>query len=601
MTQALVAIVAAACLLASFNVLASEGAAQQIYNLHCSSCHDGGGEAPNQQALKMLGQDRIRRALKIGVMKSIASNLSVKEIDMLANHLAPFEVEQSVTIEYCKQPLTLDGPPIWNRWGNGLRNTRFQSSAHSQITPSNVDQLKLKWAFAFPGATRARSQPIVTEEAIFVGSHSGLVYALDTETACVWWTFQAEAEVRSSLSLSVDKSGKPDSLYFGDFNANVYRLDAHTGKLQWKKEVDAHPVATITGSLTLYNDRLFVPVSSTEVISAFNPDYECCTFRGGLVALSRDSGEKIWHTHMVPKPIKQSRNSTGIQLWGPSGAPIWSVPTVDQKRGLVYVGTGENYSSPASDKSDAIVALNIDNGDIRWIQQTIANDAWNAACEGNKVNCPAEDGPDFDFGAPPILVKLDNGKDIILAGQKSGAIFGMDPNNKGEILWQRRIGRGGFNGGVHWGMTTDSSKLYVAIADTPGHRQTTGEANPGLHAFDIENGAPQWSKYEWPTCEDKNYRCYPALSAALSMTTGIVFAGGLDGTLHAYSTETGKPLWRYETDREFNAINSVKARGGSIDSDGVVIANGRLYINSGYDKFGEIPGNVLLSFEIEKD
>jgi len=574
-----------------------------VFEQRCAACHMGGtGEAPTLQALEMMGQERILAALNTGVMKQMAAGLGSRDKTLLAEYLSPAASAQTATevaVNYCAKPLKLDSAPLWNRWGNGRTNARFQPYNDSKISDHNVSSLKLKWAFGFPGATRARSQPAVTAEAIFTGSQDGTVYALDTQTGCVWWTFKAEAEVRSAISIDVDNAGKPQRLYFGDFKANVYSLNAQTGELLWKKKVDDHPVATITGSLTLHDGRLFVPVSSTEVVNAFDPAYGCCTFRGGIAALDGEKGEFLWRMYTVPEAVKQGKNSKGVQLWGPSGAPVWSSPTIDHKRGLLYVGTGENYSSPAGDKSDAIIAIDIDTGKVRWVNQTIQNDAWNGACITTKINCPIEDGPDFDFGAPPILVALKSGKDVILAGQKSGMVYAMDPDKNGQTIWQRRAGMGGFNGGIHWGMTTDAETLFVAIADTPGHLQTVGEARPGIHAFDVKSGAPLWSRFERPTCEGKNYQCYPALSAALTMTPGVVFAGGLNGVLHAYSTEAGTPLWEFETDRTFSTVNGVKAKGGSIDSDGAVIANKMLLINSGYDKFGEIPGNVLLVFEAD--
>ncbi|TQV84025.1 PQQ-binding-like beta-propeller repeat protein [Exilibacterium tricleocarpae] len=572
---------------------------QQLFENRCASCHlSGAGEAPTVDAMGMLGSEKVLAAMTTGVMREMATGLSGADKQAIAAWLAPAPAvgPAQQTHARCAGQLQLTGPPLWNRWGNSLSNARFQPAAVSGLSAGNVKRLQLKWAFGFPGAVRARSQPAVTREALFTGSQDGTIYALGLETGCLWWTFKAEAEVRNAITLDVDPAGKPQRLFFGDFNANVYSLDAATGKLLWKQSVSEHPVATITGSVALHGDRLFVPLSSTEVINAANPAYECCTFRGGVTALDTRQGKVLWRMYTVPEPEKRRKNSDGVQMWGPSGAPIWSTPTVDRKRGLLYVGTGENYSSPANDKSDAIIAIDIDTGGVRWVNQTIANDAWNGSCVRTRINCPEEDGPDFDFGAPPILTTLATGKDIILAGQKSGMVYAMDPDARGRTLWQQRAGMGGYNGGIHWGMTTDGDTLYVPIADTPGHHQTVGAARPGLHAFDVRSGAPLWSRFEPPTCAERHYRCFPALSAAVTLTPGLVFAGGLDGTLHAYSTTDGTPLWTYETHRAFTTVNGVKAKGGSIDSDGAVVANGMLLINSGYDKFREIPGNVLLVF-----
>jgi polyvinyl alcohol dehydrogenase (cytochrome) len=463
--------------------------------------------------------------------------------------------------------------------------------------PEDIPELELAWAFGFPGAQRARSQPAVTREAIFTGSQSGRVYALDTETGCAWWTYEAGAEVRNAPLIEHGADGRPETLYFGDFDAGVHAVDARTGELRWTKSIKDHPDGTITGSLTFHEGTLFVPMSSTEIVSAYIDDYACCTFRGGVTALSAEDGETLWRWYSVGEPRKVGTTSAGTDILAPSGAPVWSTPTVDAERGLLYVGTGENYSSPANDNSDSIIALDLATGRQRWTMQATPGDAWNAACGREpKPNCPSEDGPDFDFGAPPMLVDLEGGGQIILAGQKSGEIFGIDPDNDGALLWRRRAGMGGFNGGVHWGMASDDSILWVGIADTPGNKFAEGPARPGVHAFDVKSGEPLWSRIEPPTCDEVAYKCMTALSAPLSAIPGAIFAGAHNGRLLAYSSEDGSVLWKAETNRAFETVNGVEAKGGTIDSAGVVIAGGLVVVNSGYDKFGEIPGNVLLVY-----
>ncbi len=575
-----------------------------LYQKHCAACHDGGTvEAPTKAAIQLNGVESIRASLSTGTMKEQASMMTPIEIRIIADYLASPSSESALANakkHQCKGQLNLS-KPLWNRWGNSKRNVRFQPAVNAGITAAEAPDLKLRWAFGFPGSARARSQPAVTAEAIFTGSQSGLFYALDTKTGCVWWTFEAKAEVRNAPTISTDKNGYAKTLYFGDVDANVYAVDAKNGELIWTRSIQDHPVGTITGSITLHKGRLYVPMSSLEIINAYLPDYECCTFRGGVLALAAKSGEPVWRFYTVPEPKKTSKNTAGAQNYGPSGAPIWSTPTVDAKRGLLYVGTGENYSSPANDKSDAIIALRLDTGAVEWIQQTISGDAWNAACgrNGSQVNCPQEDGPDFDFGAPPILTTLANGKDIILAGQKSGMLFGMDPDAGGKILWETRAGMGGFNGGVHWGMATDSKTLFVGIADTPGNRFATGPSRQGLHGYDPATGKALWSKFEPNVCEEKAHKCMTALSAPPTITSDVVFAGALNGILRAYSADGGEILWSTDTRREYKTLNDVSARGGSIDSAGPVVAGGLLIVNSGYDKFGQIPGNVMLVYSAD--
>ncbi|QTD57454.1 outer membrane protein assembly factor BamB family protein [Parasphingorhabdus cellanae] len=580
-------------------------AGKALYQQYCASCHDNGStEAPTKAAIMMQGTEEIVRALNSGIMKEQASMLQPMQRRLIAEYLGSPKTGDALVnakANQCSGTLKLASSPSWNRWGNGLRNSRYQPASLSGINPQTAPNLKLKWAFGFPGAARARSQPAVTREAIFTGSQSGLVYALDTKTGCVWWTFEAKAEVRNAPTISTDSEGKPKTLYFGDLEANVYAVDAGSGELLWTRSVRDHPAGTITGSITLYKSRLFVPMSSLEVVNAYSPEYECCTFRGGVLALDARTGETRWRFYTTAKPEKTGTNSVGRDRFGPSGAPIWSTPTVDRKRNLIYVGTGENYSSPANDMSDAIIALEPDSGAVVWVQQTIEGDAWNAACgrHGTQVNCPEENGPDFDFGAPPILTRLSNGKDIILAGQKSGMIYGMDPDNAGKILWEKRAGMGGFNGGVHWGMATDGETLFVGIADTPGNEFAVGPARQGMHAYDPATGKALWSKYEPDVCDENKHECRTALSAPPTITPGVIFSGALNGILRAYSMDGGTILWSTDTRREYETVNNVKARGGSIDSSGPVVANGLLIVNSGYDKFGQIPGNVMLVYGLE--
>jgi polyvinyl alcohol dehydrogenase (cytochrome) len=444
--------------------------AETLYADNCASCHDSEGSgAPSRAALESRTRDAILASLETGLMREQGKALTRDDRAILSDYLGAKGAEAAG--ERCSGALRLAGAPLWNRWGNGVENQRYQPAAAGGITPANVGRLELKWAFAFPDAARARSQPAVTEEAIFIGSPDGRVYALDASSGCIWWTFDAASEVRSAPTLGIDAAGKIDRLFFGDFQANVYALDARSGRLIWKQSVSDHPAGTITGSPTYHDGRLYVPMSSTEVVSAMKADYQCCSFRGGVTALSAADGRKLWRMHSVDAARQAGVDRKGQPAFGPSGAPIWSPPTIDVARGLLYIGTGENYSSPASAMSDSIIAVELATGRIRWWRQTIANDAWNASCGGlgDNVNCPREDGPDLDFGAPPILTKRPDGRDIILAGQKSGMVFALDPDAGGKILWQQRAGAGGFNGGIHWGMASDASTLYVGIADTPGN------------------------------------------------------------------------------------------------------------------------------------
>jgi polyvinyl alcohol dehydrogenase (cytochrome) len=576
------------------------------YRVLCAECHEGALlEAPRRAAFELFTPERIVETLEFGSMstagmaltrdqkRKIAYYLTGERFDESRTDVASFTCQSSMT-----PSSTLSQAVAWNGWGGGIENARYQADEEI-LHRGNVDQLELKWAFAFPGATRARSQPVVTPEVTYIGSQEGTVFALDNTTGCPWWTFNADAEVRGAIFVQTDDQGIPDTLLFGDFGAVAYAVDAQSGELLWKTEVHDHPQATITGSVTAFGDTLVVPVSSLEVLLAARQEYSCCSFRGALVALSISSGEELWRTYTTDEPRPTIVSRAGTQQYGPSGAPIWSRPTIDVARNLVYAGTGENYSSPANDYSDAVLALNLDNGAIVWSTQLTRNDAWNGACSRRAPNCPEEDGPDYDIGASPILMRDQAGRELILVGQKSGMVYALDPADSGALVWQQRVGSGGTMGGIHYGMSTNGEKLFVGISDLPTNNPyNVGPAHPGIHALNPGTGEILWRNDLPDKCEASPFLCWQGISAAVSSTADLVFAGGLDGILRAFDAESGTILWETNTRQDFGNRNGIEARGGSIESDGPVIVNGQVFITSGYEKWNEAPGNVLLVYSL---
>ena len=492
-------------------------------------------------------------------------------------------------------------------WGFDIENTRHIPANIAGLNVADVPKLKLKWAFEFEGESKVRSQPAITSDSVYVGSPSGTLYALNKSNGCVRWTFDTTWEIRTAISVGKNKKTGKDMIYFGDFRANAYGLDGETGKVIWEQRVDEHVAATITGAPKLHNGVLYVPVSSFEVALPAVPVYPCCTFRGAVVALDANNGKVLWKTPVMEEPTKRGTTALFINQYGPSGAPVWNSPTIDAKRNTLYVGTGENYSSPASNSSDSVIAMDLDTGKIKWIRQLIPNDAWNMACAlpVASVNCPKEKGKDLDVGASPILALGQGGNDIILVGQKSADVWGLNPDT-GEVLWNNKIGKGGALGGVHWGMAFDGEKLYVPnsdyILDIPGlipvDPDNTNPKEPNLSALDINTGKTIWRVDMEPIC-DKREECSPGLSAAITTIPGVVFSGALDGHLRAFSTEDGKIIWDVDTTVPVTATNGDEAHGGSIDADGPVIVDGQLYINSGYGFFGEQSGNLLMVYSVD--
>jgi polyvinyl alcohol dehydrogenase (cytochrome) len=479
-------------------------------------------------------------------------------------------------------PASLKG--AWNGWSPSSDNSRFQPAEVAGLTLDQVRRLKLKWAFGFEGDTIVYSLPSVIGNNVFVGSNSGRVHALDARTGCTHWMFQAGDGVRTAIVLS----GK--TLLFGDRSGSFYSLGAESGRLFWKKKLDEHPAARLTGAAVVNDGIAYVRIASTEETSARRQQYACCSFRGSVVALRVSDGAQLWKTYMIAEGARKAGTAaSGAEEWGPSGAGVSSAPTLDSKRGLLYVTTGDNYSPPATNSSDAVVALELKTGRIVWSRQTVPGDVFNGRCQ-QKDECP---GPDYDFGSSIILERIGD-RDFLLAGQKSGMVYALDPDNKGEIVWQVRVGKGGVNGGVQWGVASDGRLLYAATSDVVrrGAQGYDPKQGGGLTALKIADGSKAWYAAP-PTCDDKQ-GCSPAQSAALTAIPGVVFSGSLDGHLRAYSAEDGKVIWDFDTARAFTAVNGVKASGGGVDGPGPVVAGGMLFVGS-----GGMGGNVLLAFAPE--
>lgn len=579
---------------------------QILYASHCEACHGGDvAKAPPMSLLGIMSPQSILRAMQSGVMQSQAAAMTDAQQRTLAEHLAgqslaAHQVDSAPVCEGKAAQFDRQAMPATRGWGVDLGNRRFFDAGTAGMTARDADQLELKWAFAFPGAVRARSQPVIAGGALYVGSQDGTLWALEKKTGCVRWTFSTIAEIRTGIVIE-DRDADSDSdplLFFGDIVGNVYAVSAVTGELAWRHRPDDHPSLTITAAPALHDGRLYVSLSSLEVTAAGDPGYACCTFRGGVAVYDARSGEHQFTSYTIDEaPAVVGRNDVGTARIAPSGAPVWNTPALDPGRGLMYVGTGENYSSPANDTSDAILALDMEDGDIVWSQQMTEGDAWNMGCEtAGRVNCPPEDGPDYDFGAATILVTTSVGRDLLLAGQKSGEVFALD-RDSGDIVWRRMLGRGGIQGGVHFGMAVERDTLYVPMSDFDGGPRWSGKAYPGMFAVDILTGETLWyTPADEAACGDREF-CQPGLSAAASAIEGGVMAGGMDGMLRLYDRNSGKVLWSFDATREHVVLGGGKARGGSFGGGaGPVFDDGMLYAASGYGIYFHMPGNLLLAF-----
>ncbi len=591
---------------------ADDPAGKALYEQHCEQCHGGSvSKAPQLSLLQIMSASSVYRAMDSGIMQEQASALDPGQRRQIAEYLTGQDLDdahEAALPPACSgdaASFDFNQPPNALGWGVQLGNQRNFDSSHTAINAGNISRLRLKWAFAYPDAVRARSQPATAGGAVFVGSQNGTVFALDQATGCLRWTFSTVAEVRTAIVIAPWQPGEHKSplLYFGDLVGNVYAVNAVTGELAWRDRPDDHPSLTLTAAPALHDGRLYVPLSALEVTAAADPGYACCTFRGGVAVYAADTGEKLWTGYTIDEPPREvGKNSVGTPRIAPSGAPIWNTPALDLKRGVMYVGTGENYSSPANDTSDAILALDLADGSIRWRQQMTSGDAWNMGCETEeKINCPPENGPDYDFGAAVIIARTAEGREVLIAGQKSGVVYGLDPDKGGEVLWQKKLGRGGIQGGVHFGMAVDGEVVYVPMSDFDGGPRWPGEPFPGMYALDVESGEVLWYQRARDVCAGRDL-CQPGLSAAASAFPGGVLGGAMDGHLRAYSADDGSVLWDFDSARAFPTVNGVSASGGSFGGgSGPVFAGRRLFVNSGYGIYFHMPGNVLLAFELAQE
>jgi polyvinyl alcohol dehydrogenase (cytochrome) len=607
----------------------------KLFDKHCASCHDDPAmHAPSRAALSGFSKETVMIALEFGKMQPMATHLSKQERGLIAVYLAgSAPVNPWVEDNLCSTPASDERTEYVSNWGLGLHNQRFVADQQGAINRANVGSLELVWSLAFPRVTDMRSQPAIIGDTLYFGDKTGKLYAIDRHTGCIRAHTEVLSGIRSAITVATLNNGKR-LLVFADSMASIYAVDPETLDTVWQEAARIYETSVITGSISYHDDRLFVPVSSYEVAVSGSPSHVCCKSHGGVVALDASSGKRLWEWHGTADATLQGKNIDGANLYGPSGVSVWSTPAIDAKRNRIYIGTGENLSHPATETSDAIVALDMDSGKLAWRFQAIADDVWNAACLNKGANCPENAGGDFDFGASVIIAQLPDGGEVLLAGQKSGDVFALDPDPAGidgQVLWSRRISNAAIgpslaqtttNGGIHWGMALSGERLIVAAAD-PERQRPYYVPRPGLHALNLKDGEVLWNHPVERGCviEEANkpmigllnmragkkpdlealYRCsfYYGLSAAITATAELAFSAGLDGKVRAFDIDSGAILWQTETARAFATTNGVKGHGGSIDVGGQVIAGGWLYVQSGYSMFGQLPGNVLLAYKVK--
>jgi polyvinyl alcohol dehydrogenase (cytochrome) len=606
---------------------------QQIYETRCKACHEGGAaRAPSRADLGQRAPGDIVQALTNGIMQPMAQGLSDADKQAVAAYLTSAGSSASAmpsrpTGQEMPQvaikggvvgtdPKCAVNPPIkagvsdWASMGVDDPSSRFQR--HPGLTAADVPKLKVKWAFSMTGG----GQPAVVGDWLWITNRSGKFYALDAQTGCVHWSVDDLVSRTTPMIIKSPISPSGWLTVVSQSDKIVRAFDAQTGKELWRSDkLDSHPVAVLTGSPVVVDDRLIVPISSIEEAAAMSKAYSCCTFRGSVAALDLKTGKLLWKTPMITGPMKPIRDKdSGGKVQGPAGAAVWAAPSVDRKRGLVYVVTGDSYTDVDTDGDDAIVALDIKTGAVKWRRQVTEHDNFVMGCGPTSAsgNCPTPMGPDYDFGATPILMTLKGGKQVLVAGQKSGIVYGLDPDG-GKVIWKTQVGMGSALGGVEWGIGANASQVFVPISDlvylfNPKPDAPKGKA--GVYALDPATGAIEWSApapnapCHYAADKDKPSRCARAQPAAPAVIPGFVFEGGLDGWIRAYDDKTGKIVWEDSTTaRTYDTVNGIKGQpGGGFDGMGPTIAGGMMFVTSGNNgaaRVGSNGVNVLLAYSVD--
>lgn len=603
--------------------VAMEGAGphpgEAVYKQHCASCHDipDVSKAPTRETLARMTSGMITNAMITGKMIPQATGLTSQEISFVSDYLSEAAVVDDKWIQAMACPKArakpkLDVQPMVSTFGFDLKNTRNLSYQQAGLKPADLANMEVAWVVGFPDVVTMRSQAAVVGSTLFlpVGENKNRVFAFDISDSakpCIQWVWEGERTIRTSAGYGVRKDGKK-VIMVGDMGAYIHMIDASNGKELWGSHMGLFPQSVSTATPVLVGDKVIAPSSQYEIMMAAQNNYECCKVHGGVVALDAMTGKRVWegHTMEQAKPIRD--RGDGKMLWGPAGAPVWNSPSIDVKRNRLYVGTGEANSETAHKNTDALMAFDLKDGSIKWAYQATENDVFNVGCNptGGPMNCAKKTVfRDVDFGASTILATQPGGKEIVVAGQKSGTVWAMDPDT-GAVVWKTHIGTGGPNGGVHWGIAVDDTHVYAPISypgrSIPG-QEVPGDLKPGLYAVNLKDGSIDW-KFEAKTdCTDARKKFVPrcnslfGLSGAPTVIGDHVVTGGLDGRLYVVERKTGKLVATYETAQDFKTINGVAANGASIDNASIIATNGLLIMNSGYGLFGQGAGNVMIAFK----
>lgn len=558
----------------------------------CVSCHSLIGGMDKFHNLSPLD---IYTVLRHGAMMEMTTGLSDGEMRAAARTFgdpaAPAKRPANGGSVMCESAAPLEpAAAAWPAWSNDSSNVR---NVRQALSAKQLADYRVKWVFGFPDTWiwNGSGVPIAMANGrLYVGSTNRWFYAIDASSGCTRWAKELNGWIRGGAAVA------EGVVVVGDSRGYVYGFDELTGNVLWSVLGDPQVGARVTGSITVANGKAFVPFSTMEMmVQDLAPSLPCCTFNGGVSAFDIHSGKRLWQTFMLERPVESlGKNEAGGDRYGPSGVAIWTAPTIDEKRGVLYVGTSHQISGTSEPVGNAVVALDLATGAKRWVASFDA-DSQAAIAAGAK-----EGSRDGDIPAPPMLLKRQDGREVLVVGSKESFIYELDPDAKGAVLWQVRIGAGGNLGGVSYGMASDGQRVYVPLYDR--NYEAKSEKERGVSAFvalDLMNGKTLW-RTEAPTsdCKGKSSLCEPAFYSPATVVGDVVLTGTKDGLVRALDKKSGKPVWGFDTAQAFKSVNGIDAQGGSFSMGGIVMGDGMMFVNSGSAVFmSGMPGNALVALE----
>jgi polyvinyl alcohol dehydrogenase (cytochrome) len=616
---------ALASLAAPHAALAQFNQGEVAYNSTCATCHDNpeASHAPSKATLTAMTPQALDYTLTQGKMRAMAKGLSDAQRGQLITYLTG-QAGPSIADDWTKAmmcpaghaSIDLKQPALVTTFGYDKANTRTLTAKQAGLTKAQLSDMEVAWAIAFPGEIQMRAQPAIVGKTIFLPvADAAAMYAIDISNPgkpCIQWVYKTAngAPLRSSPSYGVLADGR-GVLAFGGQDTTIHLVDAKTGKAIWAKKVGAYAWSMATGTPIVLKDRIIVPIAQFEISVGAANNQICCNNHGYILSLNPKYGAQQWRydTMEEAKPIKD--RGDGKMVFGPSGAPIWNSPSVDEKRGLIYFGTGESNSPPVSVNTDAMIAIGLADGKQKWSRQATTKDIYTIGCGANprpdQLNCFGDTVfRDADFGASFILGHLKRGVDVVYAGQKAGTVFAVQPET-GELLWRTPLGTGGALGGVHWGIAFHDDTVFAPVSatgrDLPGEPVDPNRIKSGMYALDANTGAIKWQFVSAPDCAGDRIKRMPAcqrafgFSAAPAVIDGTVIEGALDGYLYVLDEATGKQIWKFDTTLPIQTLNGVPGKGGAIDAASITAGDGMLFVNSGYGQFGQQAGNLFIAFK----